>query len=116
MTEESHGRFQIVKLRLVDRLRLPRVSRFCYTVHMTIILELPEDLLSSARMSVDELRIELAIALYASRRLSIGKARELANMPLWQFRQILAGRRITVDLPIEELESEIATLRHLDRL
>jgi len=83
---------------------------------MTILLELPDDLLSSARMSIDEVRIELAITLYESRRLSIGKARELAQMPLWQFRQLLASRKIPVDLTPRELDQEIATLQHLERL
>ncbi len=83
---------------------------------MAIVLELPEDLLSSARMSLDEVRLELAVALYESRRLSIGKARELAQMPLWQFRQLLASRRIPIDLSPEELDQEVATLKRLDRL
>jgi predicted HTH domain antitoxin len=80
---------------------------------MTTILELPDDLLSSARMSLDELRTELAITLYASRRLSIGKARELAQMPLWQFRQLLASRRIPVNLTPDDLDQEISTLQQL---
>lgn len=83
---------------------------------MTILLELPDDLLSSARMSIDEVRIELAVTLYESRRQSIGKARELAQMPLWQFRQLLASRKIPVDLTPRELDQEIATLQHLERL
>jgi predicted HTH domain antitoxin len=82
---------------------------------MTTILELPDDLLSSARMSLDELRTELAITLYASRRLSIGKARELAQMPLWQFRQLLASRRIPVNLTPDDLDQEISTLQQLGR-
>ena len=83
---------------------------------MAILLELPDDLLSSARMSLDEVRTELAVTLYASRRLSIGKARELAKMPLWQFRQLLASRRIPIDLTPDDLDEEIATLQQLGRL
>ncbi len=66
-------------------------------------------------MSLDELRTELAITLYASRRLSIGKARELAQMPLWQFRQLLASRRIPVNLTPDDLDQEISTLQQLGR-
>ena len=83
---------------------------------MATVLELPDDLLSSARMSLDEVRTELAVTLYASRRLSIGKARELAKMPLWQFRQLLASRRIPIDLTPDDLDEEIVTLQQLGRL
>ncbi|MGC9400239.1 MAG: HepT-like ribonuclease domain-containing protein [Anaerolineae bacterium] len=50
------------------------------------ILEIPQDILDSARLTVDELRVELAVHLYAEGRLSIGKARELAEMTLGKFR------------------------------
>ena len=53
----------------------------------TMMLEIPQDILDTARLTVDELRVELAVHLYAEGRLSIGKARELADMPLWTFRQ-----------------------------
>jgi len=34
-----------------------------------------------------EFRRELALALYAQRRLSLGKGRKLAGLSLWEFRQ-----------------------------
>lgn len=38
-------------------------------------LEVPQDVLESARLSAADLKTELAVALYAQQRLSIGKAR-----------------------------------------
>ena len=58
------------------------------------VLELPQDVLDSARMTPAELTVEMALHPYAQGRLSIGKARELAGMALWEFRQLLASRRI----------------------
>lgn len=81
----------------------------------TATFDIPQDILDSARLSLSEARLELAIALYAQRRLSIGKARELANVSLWQFRQILAARRISVNYDVEELHQDIATLQKLKR-
>jgi predicted HTH domain antitoxin len=83
---------------------------------MTIYLELPDDILASAKLTADEARVELAVALYASGRLSVGKARNLANMPLWQFRQLLAARNIHVHLDTADVDSDVATLQRLDRL
>ena len=58
------------------------------------VLEVSQEILDSARLTPSELKVEMALHLYAQRRLSIGKARELAGMALWEFRQNLASRRI----------------------
>ena len=74
------------------------------------ILEMPQDVLDTARLTVDELRVELAIYPYAEGRLSIGKARELAEMTLWEFRQLLASRRIPPHYDVPDLDEDVATL------
>lgn len=79
-------------------------------------LEVPQDVLDSARLSAAELKTELAVALYAQRRLSIGKARELAGMSLWEFRQVLAARRISPHFDESDLAEDVQTLRDLGRL
>ena len=80
------------------------------------ILEVPQDVLDSARMTPEELKMEMALHLYARGRLSIGKARELAGMPLWEFRQLLASRRIPAHYDAADLDEDVATLRWLGRL
>ncbi|MCA9368494.1 UPF0175 family protein, partial [Candidatus Kaiserbacteria bacterium] len=50
------------------------------------VIEIPLYLLQAARATPRELKIELAIHLYEQRRLSIGHARELADLSLWEFR------------------------------
>ena len=57
-------------------------------------LEIPQVVLDAAQMNTHDLRLELALTLYAQHRLSLGKARELAGLTLWEFRQWLATRRI----------------------
>jgi predicted HTH domain antitoxin len=80
------------------------------------ILEIPGDILDSARLTVPELKVELAITLYAQRRLSIGKARELAGLTLWEFRQLVASRRIPPHYDVDDLDEDITTLHVLGRL
>lgn len=80
------------------------------------ILEVPRDILDSARLTISELKVELAVSLYTQERLSIGKARELADMTLWEFRQLLASRRISPHYDVTELDEDIATLREMGRL
>ncbi len=79
-------------------------------------LEIPRDILDSARLSLEELRVEIAIHLFARGRLGIGKAHELAGMSLWEFRQLLGSRQIAPHYDLEDLEDDVATLRDLDRL
>jgi predicted HTH domain antitoxin len=57
-------------------------------------LQVPQDILDSARISIPELRVELAWLLTEQKRLSIGKAREWAGMTLWGFCQVLGARRM----------------------
>ena len=79
-------------------------------------LEIPQDILDSARLTIPELKVEMAVYLYAQGRLSIGKARELADMSLWEFRQLLASRRIPPHYDVTDLDEDVATLRTLGRL
>lgn len=81
----------------------------------TAYLEIPQDVLDSARMTVHQLRVELAVHLYEQGRLSLGKAHELAGLSLWEFRQVLGLRRIAPHFEAEDLEQDLETLRHLNR-
>ena len=80
------------------------------------VMEFPTDILDSARLTVADLKVELAIHLYEERRLAIGKAKDLAGMALWEFRQLLAARRISPHYDAEDLEEDVQTLRRLGRL
>ncbi|MCK7577108.1 MAG: UPF0175 family protein [Chromatiales bacterium] len=62
-------------------------------------------------MSAHDLRRELALTLYAQQRLSLGKARELAGLTLWEFRQWLGLRRIEAHYDADDLQDDLATLR-----
>jgi predicted HTH domain antitoxin len=80
------------------------------------VLEVPQEILESARLTIPELKIELAVHLYDQRRISVAKARELASMSLWEFRQLLASRRIPPHYDETDLDEDIAALRELGQL
>ena len=83
------------------------------TILPPVRLDIPQDILDSARLNVDDMKLELAVALYAQRRLSVGKARELAELSLWEFRQILASRKIAPHYDTEDLNEDLEALRAL---
>lgn len=82
----------------------------------TYTIEIPQDILDSARLTGPELKKEMAVYLYSQGRLSIGKARELADMSLWEFRQLLGSRRISPHYDVTDLEEDVSTLRQMGRL
>ena len=80
------------------------------------VLEIPQDILDSTCLTLKELKVELAVTLYAQRKISIGKARELAEKSLWEFRQILASRQISPHYDVDDFEDDISALRDLGQL
>ncbi|MBN1878134.1 MAG: UPF0175 family protein [Anaerolineae bacterium] len=54
-----------------------------------------------------ELRKELALALYQRGALSLGKARQLAEMNLWEFEELLGERKIIRQYTEANLEEDI---------
>ena len=79
-----------------------------------LTIEVPRHLMQAARVTPDELKVELAVQLYQQRRLSIGHARELAGMSLWEFRQLLASRRISPHYDVADLDEDLLTWQELD--
>ncbi len=77
------------------------------------MLSFDQDILDSARLTAEDAKVELAVHLYSQRRLSLGKARELASMSLWTFRQLLAAREIPAHYDEDDLLSDLTTLRSL---
>jgi predicted HTH domain antitoxin len=81
----------------------------------TSAIRVPFDVGSATKMSQEELRTELAVHLYQRQKLSLGKARELAGLTVWQFLQLLGSRSIPVNYNDEQFEEDVATLKRLGR-
>ncbi len=81
-----------------------------------VSIEIPREVLHSARMTSQELRRELAIALFQQGKLSFGKAREMAAMTAWAFQQLLGSREIPIHYDVPEYEEDLRTLKEIGRL
>lgn len=81
-----------------------------------ITIEIPREIVHSTRMTPEELKRELALALFQQGKLSFGKARELAGMDVWAFQQLLGSRKISVHYTIDDYEEDMTTLQELGRL
>ncbi len=80
----------------------------------TVTIELPRHLVNAAKITPAELKVELAVHLYETRRLGIGHARELAGLSLWEFRQLLASRKISPHYDTTDLDADVQTWAELD--
>jgi len=76
----------------------------------TMNIEIPADVLESARMTVQDAKLELAIALFCRGRLSMGKAAELAEMSVSQFQLQLGARQIGPHYSVEDTLEDSAAL------
>jgi len=82
----------------------------------TVSFEIPREVLRASRLTEDELRHELALHLFEEEKLSFGKARELAEMSVWDFQQLLGSRGISVHYDEEAYTKDRETLRTLGRI
>lgn len=82
----------------------------------TIAIEIPREIIHATRMTPQGLKRELAVYLFQQGKLSFGKAREMADMTVWAFQQLLGSRGIPVHYDVAEYEEDLATLGELGRL
>jgi len=79
---------------------------------MSIILDIPESVVSSLQLPEGEakarIRMELAVTLYAQELLSFGKAAELAELSLFEFAEAITRRGIPRHYGAEELAEDLA--------
>lgn len=65
------------------------------------------------RMTLKELQQELALHLFQRGKLSFGKAREMAGMPVWAFQQLLGSQEIPVHYDVADYDEDLDTLKEL---
>ena len=76
-------------------------------------LELPAELLYSARMTLEEVRLELAILLFRLERISMGRAAGFAGMAAGDFLTCLAARKMGPHYEVEDALKDAALLAEL---
>ena len=69
-----------------------------------------KEILESAKISPQDLGVEIAVYLYDKKRLTIGQARHLANLDLISFQKELAQRNVFIHYETEDLLKDIENL------
>ena len=82
---------------------------------MSLTLDIPNNLHEALHVTPAEaearLKLKLAVALYAQRALSQGKAAELAGLDWFDFNDVLAARGIPMHYGQKELDEDLAYAR-----
>ncbi|NEQ30208.1 MAG: UPF0175 family protein [Leptolyngbya sp. SIO4C5] len=76
----------------------------------------PDDILQAAKMTEDELKLEIAIMLYGQEKISSGKVRAWTGLTVLEFQHELAKRGLCLNYGVDDFESDIRTLQSMDLL
>ena len=72
-----------------------------------------DEILKKAEITAEELLIEIAVHLYDTERLSMGQARNLAQLDLISFQKELSKRNVYIKYDIEDLETDLKNLEYI---
>ena len=74
-------------------------------------LTLPENL----RLTERELKLELALSLYAACKVSLIQAADVAGVDFFDFQGLLRDRKIPQHYGVQDLENDMRTLQELKK-
>ncbi|WGV25583.1 UPF0175 family protein [Halotia branconii] len=81
---------------------------------MSVVI--PHEILTTTRMTEDEMKREIAVMLFEKEKLTLGQASRFADMNRIAFQHLLASRQIPMHYGIEDFEQDINNLRQMGRL
>lgn len=73
-------------------------------------LVIPDDVVHATRMSVDDLRVEIAMLLFMDDKLTLGQAARFAGMSQPEFQTVLGQRRISLHYDVQDFRDDLETL------
>lgn len=76
---------------------------------MSLVIE--DSILSQIKLSESELKLEIAIYLYTSKKLTLSRASKLAVIDRIAFQKQLAARQIPIHYSVSDLEKDMETIR-----
>ena len=79
-----------------------------------MIVTIPDDAVEGIIESPEQARIELATALYASGRATMGRAKKIAGLTQLDMQRELYKRKIPLNYSVEDWESDLRMIREMD--
>ncbi len=76
-------------------------------------IDLADAVLEGTGMTPELAKLEVAVALYRDRKVSMGRAARLVDMPRPLFQRELGKRGVTVDYEVDDLHADLESLKSL---
>ncbi|MEL6696959.1 MAG: UPF0175 family protein [Bacteroidota bacterium] len=73
-------------------------------------LFIPSEILQELKLSPEQLKVELAVIFYAQKRLTMGQAKDLAELDQLAFQKALTERKIDIHYDWEDVEEDLKLL------
>lgn len=74
-------------------------------------ISLPPDL--EQKFSANEVRLDLAVGMYAAERITLGRGAEIAGVSQLDFQRELARRRIPLHYDLADLQADVQAVREM---
>ena len=81
-----------------------------------MIIEISDQILDKLSITREEVKLEVAVALYAREILTLEQASKMAEVGQLKFQQILGERKIPMHYSKEDFEEVLKTLSKLGRI
>ncbi len=78
-------------------------------------IELPDLALGALHLTPEQMRVELAVGLYAGRHVSMGRAAKVAGVPYAEFMRELGRRGLCLNYTVEDAQHDMAMADELNR-
>ncbi|MCB9275926.1 MAG: UPF0175 family protein [Lewinellaceae bacterium] len=81
-----------------------------------MIIEISDQILNKRSITREEIKLEVAVALYAREILTLEQASKMAELDQLKFQQVLGEREIPIHYSKKDFEEDLETLSQLGRI
>ncbi|MGF1655532.1 MAG: UPF0175 family protein [Verrucomicrobiales bacterium] len=78
-----------------------------------MIVDLPDSEIEGTGLTSELAKVEISVALYRDRKLTLGRGASLAGLSTSAFLQEVGRRGVTINYDVEDLAHDLATLSEL---
>lgn len=75
-----------------------------------MVIEIQDETLHGLQLTEAEALLDLAVGLFTERRVTLGRAAEVARLTQLNFQQELSRREIPIHYDVEDLLADVSTL------
>ena len=87
----------------------PETKRYAWCM----VIQIEDEALRGLELTEPQARLDLAVGMFTERRITMGRAAEIARIPQLDFQRELGRRGIAIHYDVEDLQADLGTLAAL---